>query len=89
VQELAVPAAFVFLPELEGSGGHRGVGLVGAVGAAHDAGLAAGGCTGVAWAPGVEEGDAGAALEEMEGGPAAEGSGTDYGDVGGGFHWNR
>ena len=55
--------AFVFLPKLKRAGGHFGVRLVGAVGAAHDARLSAGGCAGIARAPGVEQGDAGAAFE--------------------------
>src|ERR1700730_17214477 len=89
MKELALPSAFVFCPELEGAGGHFVVRLIGAIGAAHDARFAAGGCAGIARSPGVEECDACAAaavFEEMEGGPAAEGSGADDCDVWFGFH---
>jgi hypothetical protein len=40
MQKLPLPATFVFHPQLEGAGGKFGVGLAGAVGAAHDAGFA-------------------------------------------------
>src|SRR5580658_1945822 len=87
MQKLALPPAFILLPELEGAGGHVGIGLIGAVGAAHDPRFSAGRCPRIAGAPGVEQRDARAALQKMQGSPSAEGSGADDCDVWFGFHW--
>ena len=86
MQKLPLPAPLVLLPELERAGGHLGVGLIGAVGAAHDPCLAAGGGPRIARPPGVEQRDARAALQKMQRSPSAEGSGADDGDVRFGFH---
>src|SRR5580658_34807 len=86
MQKLALPAAFVLCPELEGAGGHLGVGLIRPVGAPHDPRLSARRCPRIAGSPGVEQRDARAALEKMQSRPAAEGSGADHRDVWFGFH---
>src|ERR1700691_768354 len=86
MKEATLPAPFVFCPQLESSRSGFSVGLIGAVGAAHDASLAARGSARVARAPGVEQRDAGSAFQKMQGGPAAEGSGSDDGNLRLGFH---
>ena len=86
MQELVLPFAFVFVPELKSAGSHFGVGLGGAVGATHDASLSAGGGAGVARAPGVDQSHTGAAFEKLERRPPAERASSDYGNVWLGFH---
>ena len=86
MQKLAFPAPFIFRPELEGAGRHFRIRLIGPVGATHDPRLAAGRCARIARAPGVDEGNFRAALEEMQGGPSAEGSGAYDRNVRFGFH---
>src|SRR5580700_29045 len=91
MQELPLPLLFILLfklgPERDRAGRHLCVWLIGTVGATHDARFTAGGSARIAGTPGVEEGDARAAFKQVEGSPAAEGSGADNGDVRSVFHF--
>src|SRR5580704_7694249 len=86
MQKPLLPAPLIFWPQLEGASGQFSVGLVGAVGATHDASLAARRRARIARAPGIEQRDAGPAFEKVKGCPAAEGSGSDDCDARLGFH---
>jgi hypothetical protein len=86
VKELALPTPFILLPEFESAGRHFGIRLIGPVGATHDAGLAAGGGARIPGPPSINQRDTRAALEKVKGGPSAEGSGTDHGNVRFAFH---
>src|SRR5436305_115792 len=79
--EALAPAALGLLPHSERAGRPVDVDPVGAVDTADDPRLAPGAGAGIARSPGVEQGDARAAAEELEGGPAAEGAGADDGHV--------
>ena len=54
MQELALPAPFIFRPELEGAGGELRIGLIRTIGAAHDASFAAGRRARVSRSPCIE-----------------------------------
>src|ERR1700683_2820717 len=86
MQELALPALFVFLPQRKGACGEFGVRLAGAICATHDAGFTSRRRARVARTPGVKQGDAGPAFEEMKSGPATEGAGSDDCNVWFSFH---
>ena len=81
MKKRSLPPAFIFLPQLESARGHFRVRLIWAVGTAHDASLSRRKTTANYRVPMRRQCDAGAAFEEMEGGPAAEGSGADDRDV--------
>ncbi len=89
VQELLLPLPLVFRPQEECARRHCGIWLVGPVSPAHDARLSARRRSRISRSPGIEQCDLRAALEQVQGSPSAESSGSHDRDMRSGFHWKR